>query len=891
MKPDKLHGMSFQESDSLTKPLQTVCCSSLTMKASTFYNQYQGDHTKKPMQHFTIKNITQLFLALLPWLLFLFTPKGFCDQRVHCMWGPFGDWTECDGCTKLQTRSRAMAVYAQFGGNPCYGERTETRSCKTTKGCPIDDGCGRRFRCRSGQCISQTLVCNGDQDCEEDGHDERLCDAQKHIVCQESVLPPNTDLLGLGFDVVTGKWRGSVINTKSFGGQCRVIYSGVHNARYRLPLSTIQYSFMVTAQNDFSDEMYTSKWHYAKDTVKRETVSGTTTGYNNYDFHETTDKTQTYKLLVLKNDIEVAQFQSNSPQYLPISEELWKALDKLPSVYDYSAYRKVLERFGTHYLSEGSLGGFLKIISWIDEETEKWMVTVTHHYQECERTKRWILFFPLTIVNCKSGHHQHTSSGSNARTNQVKKVDVEGGDIQHIAAVKTMQLNNPEKNWEIYSNWAESIRSFPKVTKQKLRPLWELVKEVQCAGVKKLYLRRAIEQYVAESHPCHCRPCSNNGMAVMDGYECKCICKPGTSGLACEQGTDPEGQQGVIHGRWSCWSAWSSCSRGQSSRHRSCSNPSPQNGGQPCIGETTETSDCEDQELQYLRTMEPQCFDYTLPASQKCATPPSLINGYILDPKDIYLVGNKVEYTCTEGFHLVGHTTLECTADQTWSANPGLCTASECKIGSLTDDIIASPLKQAYGIGESVGLSCPEGRWLLGEATIICDPSLNFSPDPANIKCSPVQTPQQPTVPSVQCKPWEKSARGTCVCKMPFECSSSLELCATNPRSGKSVLLNVCKMHTLQCMGKSQAIAEDSTCKWPQRKTTGCTDCHMWETCDDQTITCRCKDSADCSTPGVNVCVQFGENGTTHTMSECEAGLKRCQGEKVSVVSILPCTS
>lgn len=82
---------------------------------------------------------------------------------------------------------------------------------------------------------------------------------------------------------------------------------------------------------------------------------------------------QIYKLLVLKNNIEIAQFRSNAPQYLTISEELWKALAKLPSVYDYAAYRKVLETFGTHYLSEGSLGGSFKIVAMIDEETEKQM--------------------------------------------------------------------------------------------------------------------------------------------------------------------------------------------------------------------------------------------------------------------------------------------------------------------------------------------------------------------------------------------------------------------------------------------------------------------------------------------------------------------------------------
>ncbi|XP_070759916.1 complement component C7 [Enoplosus armatus] len=835
-----------------------------------------------------MKNIAQLFLAVLPWLLFLLTPKGFCFARVDCQWGPFGDWSECDGCTKLQTRSRAMAVYSQFGGNPCNGIRFENRNCETTKACPLDDGCGDRFRCLSGKCISQSLVCNGDQDCEEDGLDERACGAQKHDVCAHSTLPPNINLLGRGFDVVTGTWRGAVINTQSFGGQCRTIFSGSHKALYRLPLSSIQLSFMVKVQNDFSDELYTSEWHYAKDIVNRQEVTGTSTGERKYDFHESRDKTQTKKLLVLKNDIELAQFQSNSPQYLPVSDELWKALAKLPSVYDYAAYRKVLERFGTHYLSEGTLGGSLKIIASIDDQTERYMFSETYKYDECTRTKRWIFIFPFIHEDCQHDEREQSSSRDYERRAQSLVVKVRGGGIEH--QLVNMQPANADKNWEMYSNWAESVQSFPEVVKQKLRPLSELVKEVQCAGVKKIYLRRAIDQYLSESDSCHCRPCSNNGMVVMDGDECKCICKPGTSGLACEEGTELEGQHGVIQGSWACWSAWSACSGGRRSRSRTCSNPTPQNGGQHCIGEPRETSVCEDEDLQYLKTMEPQCFDQTLPPIQKCGTPPALINGLVRDPKDIYLVGSRVEYTCSEGYYLVGLSILECTVGQTWSGRPGQCKISRCQIGSLADDVIASPLKVTYDIGETITLSCPTGRQLLGEATIICDPSLHLSPDPVDIKCSPVNTPQL-TFPSVQCKPWEKSSRGKCICKLPFECSSSLEMCATIPVSDKSVPLNVCKMHALQCMGKNYTIAEDSTCKWPERSTTGCTNCHMWETCDDQTNECRCRDSSDCLTPGINVCVRVGENAVTQTMSECEAGLQRCRGETVSVVSILPCAS
>lgn len=69
-----------------------------------------------------------------------------------------------------------------------------------------------------------------------------------------------------------------------------------------------------------------------------------------------------------------------------------------------------------------------------------------------------------------------------------------------------------------------------------------------------------------------------------------------------------------------------------------------------------------------------------------------------------------------------------------------------------------------------------------------------------------------------------------------FVTSSSLEVCATLAATRKTVLLNVCKMTALQCMGKKHVIAEDGICKWPERNTTGCTNCHMWETCDGRDV-------------------------------------------------------
>lgn len=72
--------------------------------------------------------------------------------------------------------------------------------------------------------------------------------------------------------------------------------------------------------------------------------------------------------MIMKSDVEVGQFQNQSPEYLPLSEDFWKALVMLPVVYDYAAYRNVLERFGTHYISEGTIGGHFKLYLMASED-------------------------------------------------------------------------------------------------------------------------------------------------------------------------------------------------------------------------------------------------------------------------------------------------------------------------------------------------------------------------------------------------------------------------------------------------------------------------------------------------------------------------------------------
>ncbi|KAJ8402008.1 hypothetical protein AAFF_G00372430 [Aldrovandia affinis] len=800
-------------------------------------------------------------LTVMPFLLHLVSG----ELSVHCYWGHYGNWSECDGCTKTQSRARTVQVFAQFGGVPCSGGNVEKRGCVPTQGCPLDMGCGES----PGQCISAELVCNGDQDCEEDGFDEQM-----RVLCTV-------------FDVLTGKLRSGVINTKSFGGQCRKVFSGDHRTFYRLPQSMLRYSFQVSVENDFSDESYNSAWSYMKHTESKETFKG---GHRNQAFHNELTKDKAHRLLIIKNEVEVAQFQNNAPEYLMLSEEFWKALSALPTVYEFSTYRSLIETYGTHFLSEGSLGGQYQVLLQFDAESMKETTSTDFDYHKCVTKVKRFLFWKKTSTKCEKLIENLKSTKGFSNNRIPVKTAILGGDPAYIAGLGFMDLGNPSANSGMYSKWAGSVKNFPKVIKQKVRPLYELVKEVPCAAVKKLHLKRAVEAYLEEVHPCHCKPCQNNGRALVTGTSCICACQPDTSGHSCQYGTVMEEQPGVIHGDWSCWSTWSSCVRGQRSRTRICTNPAPRLGGRHCIGEPADQQPCDDQDLQHLQTMEPHCFDSSLTPAKACQSPPPLRDGFVMDPKDVYPVGSKIVYSCIEGHYIIGDPVAECTEQQKWSRRAAECKSTVCGVPSLLSEVTGTPWKLTYQIGETVSLSCPPGTQREGVSEITCDSSLNWSPPVGGTRCQAVST-KVPDTSSLQCKPWEKLVKDHCVCKMPFECSPSLEVCATDNERGRTNRLSVCKLRTLECLGRSYTLAEDSTCDWPMHKATPCPACQLWEKCDEGSSVCVCRGAGECSEPGIPLCVRPGEGAIAVTMTECEAGVRRCKGDPISIITLGACPS
>lgn len=816
------------------------------------------------------------------------------SSPVNCQWDSYGSWSECSGCTKTQTRRRSVAVYGQYGGHPCSGNAFETQACEPTRGCPTEEGCGERFRCFSGQCISKSLVCNGDSDCEEDSADEDRCeDSGSRPSCDIDMAPPNIELTGDGYDALTGQFRNRVINTKSFGGQCRKVFSGDGKHFYRLSGNILSYTFQVKVNNDFNYEFYDSSWSYVKHTSTEHTSSSSSsflfssssssvhshTSHNN-EIH----KKKSYQLMVVQNTVEVAQFINNNPEFLHLAEPFWKELSHLPSLYEYSAYRRLIDLYGTHYLQSGSLGGEYRVLFYLDSEKVKQSGFSSVDQKKCTSSKFQFLFTSSEHA-CKDLENALKSAAGTQ--NNVLQGDpyVRGGDSGFIAGLSFLELDNPAGNKRRYSKWAQSVPRVPQVIKQKLTPLYELVKEVPCASVKRLYLKRALEEYLDEFDPCHCQPCQNGGMATVVGTQCQCHCKPYTFGAACEHGVLVGDQAGGIDGGWSCWSSWGSCVQGKKTRRRECNNPPPSRGGKSCIGEATESRQCEDEELEHLRLLEPHCFPLSLVPKEFCPSPPALKDGFVQDEGTIFPVGKNIVYTCNEGYSLMGDPVARCGEDLQWLVGKMHCQKIACVLPVLENNVQSQPHKPFYAVGEKVTFSCPGGMFLQGPSTFLCGSSLKWNPEMKNVQCVQKDAPLTQAVP--ECQRWEKLQNSRCVCKMPYECGSSLDVCARDERSKRTLALTVCKLHVLRCQGRNYTLTGMDSCAVPAAVQKACGACPLWGKCDAQSSKCVCREAMECEEEGFSICVEL--NGKEQTMSECEAGALRCKGQSLSITSINPC--
>ncbi|XP_053186333.1 complement component C8 alpha chain [Scomber japonicus] len=546
---------------------------------------------------------------------------------INCKLGSWSSWTPCNSCTDKKFRFRYLEKPSQFGGTECYETLWERLACPTaTTQCLVPDYCGEDFTCKeTGRCISKALLCNGEPDC-EDFSDEDNCESFNHRddKCSTLLSIPGAERGTQGYNALHGDFVDHVLDPQYFGGKCEYVYNGewrkflydsfcenLHynedEKNYRKPYNYHTYRFMAEATSEGSHEYYEDMTSLLKARkTMRSSNFGVSIGVYYVEVGLSASKeseflknltqfnSQDLGFIRLMSKVETAQFKIRSNK-LMLHENFYVSLMELPEEYDFGMYSRFINTFGTHYVTEGTMGGTLEYVAVINKTAMAKSNLEANQVGHCLGASIGINY-PLNSYvtvdlkargnSCeKDGGLSQDSTSSSAVVQDIVTL-VNGGVTESSSGV--LAIRNPET----YRNWGASLKYNPTLIEYEIMPIYELVRLSTAAGdagARLANLQMAWDEYLQQFDSCRCAPCRHNGIPVLTGTSCKCLCKSGYQGEACQETLRRDTR---TDGAWSCWGAWSPCTSGRKTRTRTCTNPLPDSGGANCLGSVSQTQRC-----------------------------------------------------------------------------------------------------------------------------------------------------------------------------------------------------------------------------------------------------------------------------------------------------------
>ncbi|KAM3604357.1 uncharacterized protein V6R79_009961 [Siganus canaliculatus] len=419
--------------------------------------------------------------------------------------------------------------------------------------------------------------------------------------------------LAKGINILNSNLEGVVLDNRYYAGSCLPHF--IQDARFRKPYNLQQYTQQTRGSYDFTMQSFTSYSDYNEFTLKERMTKTTVSfgfaipgvfefgfNYNNAKYEKSVKKIrrasgQSNSFVRATMELELAQYMLKQ-EGLMLHPEFLQRLRSLPQTYVYGEYRQIYRDYGTHYIIEAALGGSFEHTIILDKESLEKSDYSLEDFKRCTQAGLKVganIYGVYVSVGGYGGSCNGLLNEMGENTARGSMVEdfvavVKGGSSESVSALLSRKLPTPE----LMRLWGEGVRFNPDFIRTTTKPLYELVtsRDFTHHATLKRNLKKALSEYLAETSSCRCAPCRNNGVAVMKGTRCDCVCPVGYTGRGYINMTRHFLTDIAIDGSWSCWGAWSSCSARTMTRSRQCNNPVPSNGGMECIGTPQESTEC-----------------------------------------------------------------------------------------------------------------------------------------------------------------------------------------------------------------------------------------------------------------------------------------------------------
>ncbi|XP_056390210.1 perforin-1-like [Hyla sarda] len=356
--------------------------------------------------------------------------------------------------------------------------------------------------------------------------------------CKEAKFVPGHTILGEGINIVTMETTGSfLLDLQEVGEKC-TICDNPHNKNIiqKLPKAMVDWRPETSCSRDIQSLMFRSAVSVAEESTSvvqndwkvglnlnivvnvKTAVGGSQSQTAKYA--ESKSIIDNYSFLSHK--VECSFYSSRLGSDASLTPHFEKALVELPDSYDNTTkveYRRLIDNFGTHYITHVKLGGRTQEFTAVRTCEVAMSGMKMDEVKDCFAAEAEIGISKNSVSSkverCKKKLKESGFEGDFHQAFSERVWKVIGGNA-------TFDLLSPERATpEVFDKWIESLKTFPGLVSYSLDSIHNLVR---INGPKKENLRLAISDYIQEKalpQKCSCR----GSQVISQGDDCSCTCK------------------------------------------------------------------------------------------------------------------------------------------------------------------------------------------------------------------------------------------------------------------------------------------------------------------------------------------------------------------------------